>query len=70
MDFGPPETHQESRDQWLHDTFLDQLAPENYAGEGMYSTEEYPIPDPGMDPWTQSRIGQEGDEWPAPRGRR
>ena len=48
----------------------DQLAPENYAGEGMYSTEEYAVPDPQMDPWTQGRIGREGEEWPDPRRRR
>jgi len=48
----------------------DQLAPENYAGEGMYATDEYAVPDIEMDPWTQGRIGKEEEYWPAPRKRR
>lgn len=49
---------------------MDQLAPENYAGEGMYDTEEYAKPDAAMDPWTKGRIGKEGEYWPGPKGRR
>lgn len=52
------------RDEWLA-LVLGEIDPLKYAGEGWFSTEEYPTQADVGDPWVQAEIGREGDYYPA-----
>lgn len=62
---GPPqrERRQISREEFLA-AILGDIDPQKYAGEGWFSTDEYPTAGDVSDPFLQSEIGREGDYYP------
>jgi len=62
---GPPqrETKEISREEFLA-AILGDIDPMKHAGEGWFSTEEYPTADDVSDPFLQQEIGREGDYYP------
>jgi hypothetical protein len=63
------ETRRVTREEWLA-AILGDIDPLKHAGEGWFSTEEYPTPGDVSDPFLQGEIGKEGDYYPglmAPR---